>query len=413
LRELGGPGGELMLALIEGLARDDLFSALAAALEGQPDLAPDLAWTAIEVLEGTGRIESNPTLSSLRDELEEALAEVVPLAELAREIEEDPDSIPLAVAALARIEPEVRLEIIGGLGAEAATPALINFLESLARSDDSRTREAASEALRHATGRGACELATTSHAPALIASVVGPLDADGRGTILLVSEGASGHVFARFECDVREGIVAASFASGLARDQATDRAEEVAGTLGPEAARDCPISAKLFLAGSAWLSEASLAEGAKAGLRATLGEMFEPRPIFADPGAIMNGPTTAADPFDDARAILSRRPEWHDRSPLARDLAVEIRLRGESALPDPGRDPGPFRVLFEGRILGRIELYRRMLLWSAMVWQEAGEPPLSQAAMRIVAALGDPQNAVPGTPFLEELMIRSLAGTGN
>ena len=239
------------------------------------------------------------------------------------------------------------------------------------------------------------DLARSPGARGPLDSVVGPLDAEGRGQILVVVDGRGGPVFASFTCDVREGIVASNLEPSLSRDEADARLREAADRLGLEAARGCPVSARLLLAGSSWLSGTALGEETTARLRETMGEAFRPHPVFADPAAVPDREEGESDSFADARAILARRKSWRDDSPLARDLAIERRLHDGGSPPDPARDPGPFRVLFEGRILGRIELYRRMLLWSAMVWHESGDSAFSRAAMRIAGALGDPQNAIP------------------
>lgn len=416
VRDLRGLRGELILGVIEGLARDDLWDALADAIVAQPDLAPDRAWMALEVLEGTGRIEERPALMELREEIEELLAEDVVLSDLAREIEADPLTIPAALDALNRIELDIRLKIIAGLGCEPPSRSLIALLQGLADGGDEAARDVSAEALksvrsRHSSGEVEAanrEIATAHPPPLLMASVIGPLDGEGRGAIALVAARAEGAVVVRFDCGVLDGLVAASLEGPYPHDEAISRWSEIAQSLGPEAARGCPISAWLLLTGAAWLSVDTIREDARAALVATFGDGFAARPIFAPGESSRRNAESDSDIRSDVRAVLERRPFWVDESDLTRRLSDEMMIRDGNVSPDPTRDPGPFRVLFEGRILGRIELYRRVLLWSAMVWQESGQSDLSVAAKRIAEGLSDPQNAVPGYPFVEELMIRSL-----
>ena len=417
LGDLRGVRGELILGLVEGLARDDLWDALADAIVTQPDLAADRAWMALEVLEGTGRIEERPSLMELREEMDDLIADDAALSDLASEIEADPQTIPAALDALSRIELDIRLEIIAGLGREPASKSLITLLEGLAESRDHSTREVSAQALnsvRARYGRGEVEaanreVATVHPSPLMLASVIGPLDGEGRGTIALVAATAEHAVVLRFDCGVLGGLAAASLEGPYTHDEAISRWSEIAESLGSEASRQCPISAWLLLTGAAWLSGETLDEDVRTALVAAFGEGFAARPVFAPPQTSRRDAEVGRDTRTEVRAVLARRPLWRDESDLARRLAVEMRMRDGDLSADPVRDPGPFRVLFEGRILGRIELYRRMLLWSAMVWQEAGESELSDAARRIAEGMTDPQNAVPGYPFAEELMIRSLS----
>src|SRR5436305_13666860 len=52
LRELGGTDGEAILRVVEAYATPGLLRELAEALEGQPSLAPERAWTALTLLDG-------------------------------------------------------------------------------------------------------------------------------------------------------------------------------------------------------------------------------------------------------------------------------------------------------------------------------------------------------------------------
>ena len=108
------------------------------------------------------------------------------------------------------------------------------------------------------------------------------------------------------------------------------------------------------------------------------------------------------------QALFDRCPSWLDLSPLTFQLAEEIRLREGSPNPDPVRDSGIYRFLFEHRLIDRLELYRRMLLWMAWFWKCSGLTDLSTSALACASELSDEQYAVPSHPFTVELTTRSL-----
>jgi len=410
LNALGGLDGATLIELVEALAQTDLFESLADALVDQPDLPPDLAWLALDVLEGTDLVDERPDLRMLRDELDDLEEGDDPLEALASQIVDDPDSALIAVEALSQVEPAIRREIIEGLGERATAEPIRNFLRLLAEGEDSAVRAEALAALgieRTVEGpdRGPAlvprDHATTSLSLVarpgefrLTASAVGPIDGEGRAEIVVRAQDIEGERIARFACDVRRGIV-----SGELIERFID--------LGAEAILNRHDLARVLLGASAWLSGDSIPEPARRALELTLGADLEPRPILAGEDAIESAILDEAE-RDDAIAILSRRSAWLDDSALVRELAEAWAMRHEVGSPDPRHDPGPFRVLFEGRILGRIDLYRRMLLWSALGWKADHEDALAGSAKRLAEQLGEPQNAVPGHPFLAELMARSL-----
>jgi hypothetical protein len=139
-----------------------------------------------------------------------------------------------------------------------------------------------------------------------------------------------------------------------------------------------------------------------------VGPEFRARPF----GEILEGQGPAAHALAEmagpSRLILDACPDWVDRSPLTFDIAEEIALRAIDARPDPRRDAGAYRYLFEHRLVGRLEHYRRMLLWMAAFWEAAGDPDLARSAMILAWQLSDPQHAVPSHPFTVELSTRSL-----
>ncbi len=106
--------------------------------------------------------------------------------------------------------------------------------------------------------------------------------------------------------------------------------------------------------------------------------------------------------------MLDACPTWLERSALTFELAEEITLREGSFAPDPIRDAGAYRFLFEHLLVHRLEMYRRMLLWMAWVWQGSGRPELSRSAFALACQLSDEQYEVPSHPFTVALSTRSL-----
>ncbi len=121
------------------------------------------------------------------------------------------------------------------------------------------------------------------------------------------------------------------------------------------------------------------------------------------------------DPFPgDARprrAVLAACPLWPDSSDLTADLAREISLREGGGAPDPKRDSGAYRYLFEHRLAPRTELYQRMFFWMAAFWGGAGDRELGQAALALAWQLADAQHAVPSHPFFVEFTAMSFEAT--
>ena len=90
-----------------------------------------------------------------------------------------------------------------------------------------------------------------------------------------------------------------------------------------------------------------------------------------------------------ARLVLDACPAWLDLSPLTFELAKEILLREGRLTVDPDRDAGAYRFLFEHRLIHRLELYRRMLLWMARFWQSSEQDDLWQSALALAYQLSD------------------------
>ena len=414
LVEMNGRYGELLLALVEGLAREELFDALADAVAGREDLAPDLAFMSLEILEGTGRIEARPALIELREELDSELESGLPIASLIEQIEDDPDSIALAVEAFSHIEPELRLAIIEELADETDWKSVRLLLEALAREPDDTTRTAALAALEARS----TELAPSQPQPddqlshRILASAIGPIDGLGIGEVAILVEHDQGFTISKFICDVRRGILRADSIAEKDSDRAEKFFEDEVARLGNAPTTAAHEAAASLVLGSALLLKKELPAATRKALIATFGPDFTLRPVFADLSQPSKGTGSSDDLSHAIRLVLDAHPQWLDRSELTRRLALEMAIREGGFLPDPQQDPGPFRVLFEGRILGRIELYRRMLLWTALS-VSLSRLAEGRAALRLAAELTDPQNAVPGHPFLLELMRRSLIEASN
>ena len=109
-----------------------------------------------------------------------------------------------------------------------------------------------------------------------------------------------------------------------------------------------------------------------------------------------------------AEAVLDACPSWIDSSWLTYDLAEEIALRPGDPSPDPRRDAGAYRYLFEHRLREQVELFRRMLFWMASFWGFSGDDSLGRSALALAVQLSDAQHVVPGHPFTVALTTRSL-----
>ena len=139
-------------------------------------------------------------------------------------------------------------------------------------------------------------------------------------------------------------------------------------------------------------------------LEATLGPGFRPRP-FPGLGRRCRDRDEEPDLQARVRELLDACPSWLDGSPLTFELAEEIYLREGGSRPRPERDAGAFRFLFEHRIIHRLELYRRMLLWMAWFWTRAAaswSSPRRRGSWR--SQLADEQYAVPSHPFATVLI---------
>jgi hypothetical protein len=407
LGKLDSNAGEPLLRLVEALADPALLERLADALLAQPALSPERAWSALTLLDDAGLLDRYPELAERWEELNETLAEDSSLEQLAAQIEEDPEGMALALQGLAAIEPEVRAEIIGGLARLAPQPGpqMHEFLRLLSFAHEPATRAAALGAL---ADLGSTALPAHRPAPRLLHSLVTALDGNGRGLVGLAATDGTTRSSAAFVCDVRLGV---SEVFGEVADEsplAEAFFEELAGSAsGARHVLDAPGLAEGLLRGALLLCGPGTTPALRYWLERTLGPDVVPHPFPIpfpdwDPKLVR-----AEDMAERAALVLEACPSWSDASDLTHEIALELLLRGD-APPDPQRDAGAYRYLFEHHLRGQLELYRRMLLWMASFWQATGDAERGKAALALAVQLSDEQHAVPRHPFTVALLTRSL-----
>jgi len=437
LGDLGGADGGIVLRLVEALATPELLESLADALIGGPELPLERAYEALDLLGGAGLLDAYPELAERWAELDEAIDEAGSLDDLAAHLEEDPGGSWVALQGLAAVEPEVRAEIVAGLARGPSGPGRVAFVRLLAFAHDPLTRSAALRVLeawdpaepavraawasiaadhpepdvaasaRRLAGAGAGAGGGGLPArvePRIVDGAVTALDGRGRGTIALVAEDRGGAVACAYLCDAALGIREVVGHEGPADGFLAEFLEH------PDhgALPGVPGLALGLLAGSLLLCGPEAPPALRYWLERTAGPGFRPRP-FAGPFG--DGDPAAVPPAEwpaRAGAVLDACPSWLDDSDLTYELAEEIELREGTAPADPRRDAGAYRFLFEHRLEGRLEPYRRMLLWMAAFWHAGAEPGLGLSALALARQLSDPQHAVPGHPFIVALTTRSL-----
>jgi hypothetical protein len=236
--------------------------------------------------------------------------------------------------------------------------------------------------------------------------LVTPVDGMGRGSVgISVSQGKQRRT-AAFLCDVRSGICDALGEVEPESPTAGSLLDELADQAGSECARDVPELALGLLSGSLTVCADAVPPTVREWLDLMLGPEFQPSAFPATIAGIDPSSIPAPEMAARAQALLEECPSWLDLSPLTFQLAEEICLR--EGTPNPGRDAGVYRFLFEHRLIHRLELYRRMLLWMAWFWKCTGLPDLSTSALACASELSDEQYAVPSHPFTVELTTRSL-----
>ncbi len=366
----------------------------------------------------------------------------ISLEELVADLESDPGECRRACEGLESVDVETRVSIIQGLAGISTGAGVIRLLELLAASASAETRDAALAGLRKLDGgedrvRGdssveaerwgdpnaghvpgvlervldaSRELALVGDParPRLVNCLVTAVDGMGRGTVAISATRQTERCTAMFLCDVERGITDAIGqveAESEGAGALLQVAKTQAGGLGVEG---IPELALRLLAGCLSLSVPAPARPVTEWLERTLGREFEPRPLLVPTAEESLEPSGSLDLGLRADEVLRACPTWLDRSPLTFELAEEVCLREGPVAVDPRRDSGAFRFLFEHRIIHRLELFRRMLLWMHWFWHCAGERELAGSARILAWQLSDEQFAVPSHPFTVALTARSL-----
>ena len=368
------------------------------------------------------------------------------LEEIIAQLEDDSGECWLAMESLAAIDPEMRRAIIGELSGHRSKPGVQSLLRILTAARDPDTRSAArlaypeaaqpspgegdplqairgssrisgeefsttllqssSSGLEVCTRREAMQLATPGID--IVNGLVTPIDGMGRGTVMVSIRQAGQRRTAAFWCDVRKGILDVEGEVEPDSPSASRLIEDWMDQTGGDCARDVPGLAVILLKGSLLLSGIEVPGHVRDWAEGMLGPDSDPSEI---PGFI---PIPAFESIRDeetarrADEILDACPSWLDTSTLTTGLAEEISLREGSSTPDPVRDAGAYRFLFEHLIIHRLEMYRRMLLWMGWVWRGSLREELSRSAFSLAGQLSDEQYEVPSHPFTVALTTRSL-----
>jgi len=238
--------------------------------------------------------------------------------------------------------------------------------------------------------------------------LIAPVDGQGRSSIGISVSLMAQRRTAVFLCDVQLGIRDVFGDVEPESPRAGGLLDDLNHVSAADCVRDVPELALGLLAGSLLLCGPAVPAAVRDWLDGMLGREFHPAGFPAtipglDPASIPGGEIQ-----ERARAVLDACPSWLDASPLTFELAEEIRLREGRLAADPYRDAGAYRFLFEHRLIDRLELYRRMLLWMAWLWQCSLQVELSKSAWALASQLSDEQYTVPSHPFTVELTTRSL-----
>ena len=445
LDDLSGPDFEVLLRIVEANPQSSLARDLAEAIEHQPDLPTERIWSALEVIEGAGVLDEFPELRELSNEINEGLDDDGSIEELVEQIEEEPDGIWLALQGMAAVEIDVRPQIIAGLTAGNVGSGVIEFFRLLAYSVEPLTRSAALDSLaripvNREVSRAWADLSlrhpdpqvrklagdrskvaepvpalqkTQSRSlsltsPKIFRSVVTAINGAGQATIAVASIRGEMTATAIFLCDVADGVVHVHGNLGSVQDDQVLSSEPFLEARTEDPVEDVHTLALALLAGCLTLSGPATPPALRYWIEATVGADFQPLPFRAsfpewDPSEV-----PLSEIPDRAKTVLERLPDWLDASALTAQLAEEIQLREGDAVPDPKRDAGAYRYLFEHRLADQLERYRRMLLWMAWFWKAGGNEDLARSAMALASQLSDEQHVVPGHPFTVALTTRSL-----
>ena len=365
------------------------------------------------------------------------------IVDLLEGLERAPEESWNAFQGLESLDPDVRGPIVQELLTARASEGLTRLLHLLGASRDDAVREAVREALgtnrrpigaspqseptpgtddgpvmakapdstpepEPGPGRATLLVAVDRDPPRLIRTLATGVDGEGLGAVVVTSIRGGRTSTATFLCDVRAGARDVLGTTDGPLEADVDPFDQIPQLESVPYLEDAHGLAAGLLAGSLMLSGRDTPAAVRGWLDVTLGPGFHARAFLAARPEWAAGPADAATLADRSWRVLNACSTWVDRSPLTYDLAEEINVRERRAAADPLRDAGAYRYLFERRILHRLELYRRMLLWMAFFWDAAGEARLATAAGSLSGQLADPQYAVPSNPFTVALSTRSL-----
>jgi hypothetical protein len=340
------------------------------------------------------------------------------LEEVVARLEADPEECWPAIESLSAVDEETRSQVIAALAAYRERPAIRELLRLLGSAPEPSVRTAAAAVLPQgsasapaiASGRGGRDLARARDllAGRVVRSLVTAVDGEGRGTVVISARDGPYRRTAAFRTDVRRGILDAIGEvepEGLSAGRLVDEwSEQAAGGY----ALDVPALALSLLAGSVSLSGSEVPTRVRTWLEATIG----PEALIVGLRSAVPGPEFEAIPDEEmparANLILDACPDWLDRSALTFEMAAEIALREGDGRPDPARDAGAYRYLFEHRLIDRLDTFARMLLWMGWVWHASEHVELARSAFALAGQLSDEQYAVPSHPFTVALATRSL-----
>jgi hypothetical protein len=454
LHDLRGDYGGILLRLVEAVGDEPLLQRLADALEAQPGLAPARMWEALELLQGSPVLTEHPELQAAHDDWAEILEADAEddgeglIAELASLLDEDDDPTQMVASlldGLQHVESEHRAALIASLADRPTSPGLVHLLRLLAHATDPATRASALDALlglnhesplvliawrklvaEHPEAAVAARASDAlahygaskpvepgllpAHSDPLADALLTAADGWGLATIALRGRTIDGrYATVALRCDLMGGVVElagqldasegpglAWFDDLLARPDCDAIAGRPALTVGLLAGLLTLEGARTPLDLPFWL-EQTLGRPALAGHPVGLG-LLGPDPAGLD----------AAESRRAAARVLDACPSWADDSDTVYDLAEELLLRHGSGRPDPQRDAGAIRILFEHELCNLIERHRRMLLWMSVFWQTSGSLDLAADTRSLGAQLDEPGQATPGQPYLLELGLRSL-----
>jgi hypothetical protein len=242
----------------------------------------------------------------------------------------------------------------------------------------------------------------------IVRSLVTALDGEGLGTIMISTSHSGDRRTVAFRCDVRRGIMDAVGQLEDEQPSAGRLIDEWIRQAETDYVMDVPEVAIRLLRAALLMSGPEISDRVRSWIDVTIG------PRLSADGSAMVLPGSESDGLPAHRMaawvglVLDACPRWLDRSSLTYELAEELAMREGGLTPDPIRDAGAYRYLFEHRLIRRLQLYARMLFWMGWVWQAAGRIDLSRSAFALAAELSDEQNAVPSHPFTVILTTRSL-----